>query len=228
MRASQKRRNGGAAIAPLSTLLPDDIKASIGDIVRSFLLTSGRLNGTCVYRAVIADGVFKSLGLPARLITGGLMYRAGFHRERDVIRFALPNNLGGYHPDGWLCGHVWHQLDGEIIDFSSGDWVAESEALALADLGASDLGFVEWEVEPPSYIWQSARSLTAKWKAHGVPQLGDAWYCGWGSRRPPADYLSHEVRMVTATLPYVENLILETKLCERIAEFRHVEMEDAA
>jgi hypothetical protein len=34
--------------------------------------------------------------------------------------------------------------------------------------------------------------------------------------------------MVTATLPYVENLILETKLCERIAEFRHVEMEDAA
>ena len=112
MRASQKRRNGGAAIAPSSTLLPDDIKATIGDIVRAFRITGE--TGTCVYRAVIADGVFRSLGLPVRMVTGGLIFRAGFHRERDVIRFALSNNLGGYHPDGWLCGHVWCSRNSRI------------------------------------------------------------------------------------------------------------------
>jgi hypothetical protein len=227
MKASNKPRNHASKSIILALTLPDDIKATIGDIVRAFRITGE--TGTCVYRAVIADGVFKSLGLPARLITGGLMYRAGFHRERDVLRFALPNNRGGYHPDGWLCGHVWHQLDGEIIDFSSGDWVKESYDLALNDLGASDLGFVEWEVEPPEYIWQSARSLTAKWKPHGVPRLGDAWYCGWGSSRSPADCLSLHQRYVTATLPHVENLILETKLCERIKMFRQESaLEDAA
>jgi hypothetical protein len=197
-------------------ILPDGIKVSIADIVRHFEFT-GRDCGTCVPRAMIADSVFRTLGITSRMVAGGLLVRVGYDVDRDTLRFALPNNLGGYYRDT-LIGHVWNEVGGEIADFSSGDWVAESHGCAVNDMGDQVFGDVAWEVEPPPFIWESARSLKNRWKPRGNPRLGDTWYGGWQGTRQP-DYASHDA-VVTKSAPHIETWIEELHLRGRIAAFR--------
>jgi len=198
--------------------LPDDIKISIADIVRHFEFTVQDC-GSCVARALIGDATFRTCGLSSRVVAGGMLYRAGHDPMRDTIRFCLMNQMGGYL-HGKLVGHVWNEIDAEIADFSSGDWVNESTGCAINDLGDTKYGLVEWHVDatPPPFIWQSARSLKSEWKPHGVPKLGHIWYSGWVGNRLP-DYTSHD-GVIAKAMPHITAWIKELQLHERIAAFR--------
>jgi hypothetical protein len=147
-----------------------------------------------------------------------MLYRGGFDRYRDTLRFCLANNLGGYF-QGYLCGHVWSELDGEIADFSCADWVEESADNAMYEFDQAKLGRIEWDTEPPAFVWQSARSLMTRWKPHGEPKLGDIWYSRWGSALPPPDYSRHN-EVVEMAMPYIERFVQELKIRERITTFR--------
>jgi len=232
MRACQKSRNGhpNKPTKTLMPVLPDDIKMSIAAIVRQFefRVKDRELVGSCFWRAILADAVFKSCHLNSRLVAGGMLYRAGYDPMRDTLRFCLPkNNLGGYLNDH-LVGHIWNEIDGEIADFSCGDWVAEAITQAQTDLFGHKLGFVEWESEaiPDEFLWQPARPLKSAWKTHGEPKLGRIWYTGWDRRRSP-DFTRDDGVIEMAT-PSIENYIEELRIRERIADFRaDVELEDA-
>jgi hypothetical protein len=169
--------------------------------------------------------VFKTLGIASRMVAGSLLFRVGYDVDRDTLRFAMPNNRGGYYRD-MLIGHVWNEVGGEIADFSAGDWVAESDACAVNDMGNPAFGVIAWEVEPPPFIWQSASSLKNGWKSRGNPALGKIWYGGWQGTRQP-DYASHQA-VVTKSEPHIEIGIAELHLRERIAASREGSEYDVA
>src|ERR1700733_3226769 len=123
-----RQRKLAPDLTPPVSCMPDDIKVSIALIARNFTFTAADSGGTCLARSVIGKAVLDLCGLPARIVSGGMLYRAGSHRVRDTLRFSMDTNQGGYI-HGALCGHVWNEADGDIIDFSAGDWVDEAENL---------------------------------------------------------------------------------------------------
>jgi hypothetical protein len=56
--------------------------------------------------------------------------------------------------------------DDDIVDISSGHWIAEAQVLfeTITEPADRKLGSVEWGVVPPEFIWQSAHSLKAPWR----------------------------------------------------------------
>jgi hypothetical protein len=142
MRASKRNRNRRGVVGPSDVpvkraaphsfpVMPDDLKIDIAHVVRTFCFT-GVDAGTCLARAAIGHAVLHACGLPARLIPGGMLYRCGPHRRRDILRFCLSDNRGGYlHTgnDAYLIGHVWVEVGDEIADFSVGDWQAEADLI---------------------------------------------------------------------------------------------------
>jgi hypothetical protein len=95
-------------------------------------------------RAHIGQIVLDQCGISSELKIGAMLYRVGPHRRRDTLRFCQPNNLGGYRDDAYLCGHAWLRVNDDIVDFSTGDW--HQDANALAEMELDDLGSVEWKV----------------------------------------------------------------------------------
>jgi hypothetical protein len=51
------------------------------------------------------------------------------------------------------CGHLWIEVDDDIVDFSSGHWIAEAQMLYETTTDPADrrLGPVEWSVAPPEF-----------------------------------------------------------------------------
>jgi hypothetical protein len=50
------------------------------------------------------------------------------------------------------------------------------------------LGRPQWTTPVPtpgSVVWQFAKELKARAKRHGVPEIGQVWYCGWRGHREP-------------------------------------------
>ena len=122
MRASKRSRNY-ATQSPSHLYLRDDVKADIARSVRTFALT--QFGGTCMMRAVTGNILLRELGLDAKLAVGAMLYRAGAEPIRDTMAYCHHNNVGRLI-DGGLCGHVWNELDGDIIDFSCGEWLGEA------------------------------------------------------------------------------------------------------
>jgi hypothetical protein len=81
--------------------LSDDITITIAHIVRTFEFT-GSDGGNCLARAVIGHATLRACGLRAKLVAGGLLYRAGPDPQRDTLRFCLSDGRGGFHDDGYL------------------------------------------------------------------------------------------------------------------------------
>jgi len=87
--------------------------------------------------------------------------------------------IGCIGPDGHLWGHVWLELGGDLIDFSTGDWAIRSTMFWQMMGEIPPL----WEVQPPSYVWRPKATL-ARWKSRGFPHKGDIWYGPWRGPKP--------------------------------------------
>ena len=133
------------------------------------------LGGTCWFRATIGAMALAHLGMRPQRMMGGMIFRAGPDERLDTVPFCGPSNHAQWIGDRPLF-HVWLEVDGDIIDFSCGDW--KSQELLVEEVsapgGEQPSRPIRWDVEPPDYIWQPADTLLGeRFKA---PPLGKIWY----------------------------------------------------
>src|SRR2546421_6568947 len=103
--------------------IPDDVRVDIASLVRSLdFSVNGLSSGLCLFRMLSGKCLFDILGLPASPVLGGMVYRAGPDRYRDVVSFCGSDNVGQLTDDGLLMGHWWLESGDDFIDFSCGDW----------------------------------------------------------------------------------------------------------
>ena len=186
MRASRRSRNAhlfarrvDQKTTTISTI-PHELRHDIADAVRSFNMVQA--GGTCLVRALTGNKLLNELGLAAVLVPGSAMYRAGTDPDADVVSYRGLGNVGYLTEDG-MFGHVWNELGGEIIDFSTGDWRREGDL--IVELYPDGLPPVRWQIEPPEFLWQPAHGLKSAWRPTGVPALGQFWYGRWASPKLP-------------------------------------------
>jgi hypothetical protein len=200
-------------------IVPDDLNCDIAGVVRAFesanIADDNLPDGNCMLRARIGHAVLTECGILSRVACGSLLYRVGKHRTRDRLRFCLPDNTGGYY-EGYACGHLWIEVNGDIVDFSSGHWVAEAQLLyeTTSDPADRKLGPMEWTVVPPEFIWQSAHSLKSPWRPRGQPTVGQMWYGPWWSGCSP-NFGVYD-RLMEETAPLIEQFVADAGLRERV------------
>ena len=201
-------------------VIPYELKCDIAGVVRAFEFVNaadGYLpGGNCMLRARIGHAVLTECGISSRVVCGALLFRVGKHRIRDMLRYCLPDNTGGYY-EGYACGHLWIEVDDDIVDFCSGHWVAEAQMLyeTTTDPDDGKLGPVEWSVVPPEFIWQSAHSLKVPWRPRGRPTVGHMWYGPWSGCSP--NYGVYD-RLMEETAPSNRGFVADARLRQRIAE----------
>jgi hypothetical protein len=98
---------------------------------------------------------------------------------------------------GGFFGHVWLDMDDELIDFSCGDWPNLDRRSELIDSG---LGPVQWDALPPTFVWATKHLFG--WQPHGSPQLGELWYGTWHGPTPDnfTDTLIEQVGHLATTI----------------------------
>ena len=149
--------------------VPDDIKADICRVVRSIQFT-GLAAGACAFRAGVAYLALRLLGWTPHFCVGGVLYRAGPDAMRDTMAFCGQGNAGQM-VYGHFVGHVWLEMEGELIDFTCGDWPHLDPRAELLDAG---LGAICWEAPPPTFVWMTRGLLD--WQPEGSPEIGKLWY----------------------------------------------------
>ena len=101
-------------------VIPYELKCDIAGVVRAFEFVNaadGYLpGGNSMLRARIGHAVLTECGISSRVVCGARLYRVGKHRIRDMLRYCLPDNTGGYY-EGYACGHLWIEVDDDIVDF---------------------------------------------------------------------------------------------------------------
>ena len=207
MRSSKRSRN--ARPAPM---IPHELKYDIARAVRAFTMTQA--GGTCMMRALTGNRLLNELGLPAHLVPGSVIYRAGPDPVADVVSYHGVGNVG-YFTEGGLYGHVWNELRGEIVDLSTGDWRREGDL--IVELFPDGLPPVQWQVEPPEFLWQPAGPLKSAWQPIGAPTLvGQFWYGPWASPKPPNyQEVSWAVNVAMgAVREEAQRLCLAERVCE--------------
>jgi hypothetical protein len=171
-----KRVEGHMMIGSHSAV-SDEIKVDICRVVRAIQF-AGLAGGTCLLRAGVGYVVLRLLGWSPRLCVGSALYRAGPSAMRDVLPFCGSGNTGQM-VDGGFLGHVWLEMDDELIDFSCGDWPDLDHRGELTDSG---LGPIQWDALPRPSSGQLgiclngnltvAHSLASCGMGHGtVPRL---------------------------------------------------------
>jgi len=92
--------------------------------------------------------------------------------------------------DDKLLGHYWLEHGRDIIDFSNGDWHGDmipETAINLNPDDPSDVGPIQWDVEPPDYFWLTSKEVRPI-RGKPVPPLGRPYYTGWAG--PPPSFWS--------------------------------------
>ena len=146
-----------------------------------------------------------------------MMYRAGADPIRDVLAFCGPHN-GGQLLDGHFLGHIWLEMDDELIDFSCGEWQHLDPRAELI----GGLPPIRWQSPPPTFIW-ATRALFP-WKSFGEPNTGEMWYGPWTGTPPDvADNLDMLIKN-TAIVRAVEKNLAQAKLPERTAASRRYQV----
>jgi hypothetical protein len=168
-RGRSRRRSGPVMMVSINSAIPTDIKCDIARCVRA--ITWPHSEQDCLTRALLGQWVLGVLGFDAQLTLGSLLFRAGPDPSRDVCAFHGPNNTGMLHANG-LMGHVWLEMDGEIIDFTAGDW--NSIIAGDADIEETNFGDIVWTTQPPEFVW--ANKPLFDWKPVGAPRRGECWY----------------------------------------------------
>ena len=170
-RRAHPPRDEGRMVLGSRSLYPDDIKADICRVVRAIYFIDNAAGNRCAVRAAIGWLTLRLLGLAPRLYVGSMLYRAGPHPLRDVVSFCGYGNTGQL-VDGGFAGHVWLEMDDELIDFTCGDWPHLDPAAALDD-AETRRGNIHWDIVPPTFVW-CTRALF-EWHSSGSPQMDEMW-----------------------------------------------------
>ena len=181
--AKVERRRDKRPARPI--IFPDDLRRDIAHTVRDVEFDTHAPGGLCFYRAIIGKQLLRLLGITADLCLGGVVYRAGPDPERDVVSFCGPGNVGQMI-DGKLFGHYWLEHGHDIIDFSAGNWRGDMTpelAIHLDPDDPSDVGPIQWDVEPPEYFWLPSKEARPI-RGEPAPPLGRPYYTGWAGAPP--------------------------------------------
>jgi hypothetical protein len=87
------------------SVINQELRSNIADIVRLFEFRGASAGGNCILRALIGHAPMRACRLKSRLVAVALSYRVGKHRQRDTSGFCQKNNLGGYI-DRQLVGYA--------------------------------------------------------------------------------------------------------------------------
>ena len=210
---------------PSPIIIPDDLRRDIAQTVRDVEFDSGTPGGRCFYRAIIGRKFLRSLGIAGDLCLGGMVYRAGSDPERDIVEFCGPGGVGQMI-DGKLMGHYWIEHGHDIIDFSAGDWrgdmIPELE-INLDPDDSSDLGPIQWDVEPPECLWLPSKGAKPI-RGEPTPPVGRAYYTGWAGPLPsfwgtPLEEVESALLLDSKTLAahfglYCQNYDLKERMSE--------------
>ncbi len=183
--------------------LPKNITDEIARIVHSVCFSNSQ-GGSCVLTARFGQIVLKQLGIDATLVYGGMMYRAS-HRSTGTLAMCHPQlRVGMVAPDGYMAGHVWLEALGCIIDFSSANWHFEDDVMVEQFGGGWGLFEIDWDFEPPDYIWKP-KAIVPRMRKAGVPKKGEYWYGSWAGPAPnlgnydlEADYRDYVAAQIEA------------------------------
>lgn len=124
------------------------------------------VGGSCMYYNLMAKAILDELGITTRLVHGGMVYRVGPDQLDGVFFCGADNQAAG------MMQHYWLETpDGQIIDFSSKEW-KESAAM---DVTATGLPPINWQVDPPPYIWTKRANVVDPNPGY-LPRIGKAFY----------------------------------------------------
>lgn len=204
--------------------LPDEIRRNIAAVVRSTNLFCG--GGTCVFRMLCGHVVMGGLGIQTKRAYGAMLYRAGPDPMRDVVAFCAEGNAGIWSEDQSM-GHAWLEHDGDLIDFSAGDWASQMDVVEALEAdysranGSVVMESVRFDVQPPEYVWQSARPLKEAWSPVGEPAIGKFWY-GPLSKRSihPSEVEREMMRIVQTVTPALGEAARDFRLAKQVADWR--------
>ena len=140
--------------------VPDDIEAVICGAVRS-IQSTGLAGGACAFRASVGYLALRLLGCKPHSCAGGVLYHAGPSAIRDTMAFCGRGNAGQI-VDGHFIGHVWLEMDHELIDFACGNWPHLDPRAELLDAG---LGPIRWYAPPPTFARLAAERFTRNRRA---------------------------------------------------------------
>jgi hypothetical protein len=141
--------------------LPVDVKTDVARFVRSLeWRAKGQQYGFCFFGAISALVTLTMLGVPATLVRGGMIYRAGPDPRRDVIAWCGPDNHLLLSTEETFFGHYWLVSGPDLIDFTVGDWRSDAKRhLRSASPEERALGPVQWTTPAlPDFFW-GARKL---------------------------------------------------------------------
>jgi hypothetical protein len=162
------------AILEESQWIPDDIKIDIAKVVRSVDWRSVIKDGYCFGRAATGHFLLTQLGIPAKLVFGGLVYRAGPDPSRDLLCYC--DGYGyGCMIKGKIFAHQWIQSNNDLVDFSVGDWREDGARPINAVEAEVSAGLVpiNWTApELPDFFWAPIHQFAQA----GHPELGEVRY----------------------------------------------------
>jgi len=188
-----------------------DIKAwrdQIAAAVRSVSFWAD--GGTCALRMAMGHLALTHLGLKPRPVIGGMVFRAGPDEMMDTVPFCGGSNYAEI-VNGRPLFHMWLDVDGDIVDFSCGDW--EAQESLIGDAGGTTtpdgqpLRPIQWDAKPPRYIWRPARTLAGEMGK--PPPIGTAWYRA-GFRIPVSQGGAHKEAELNAMFQRSNRGALET------------------
>jgi hypothetical protein len=174
--------------------------------------------GCCFGRAATGHLVLTELGIPSKLVFGGLLFRAGPDPLRDLLCFCGPNGQGCVIA-GKIFAHQWIQSGRNIVDFSVGDWREDAERPAneveAHQSGIKDFA-IQWTApELPDFVWTDREHLTQG----GHPAVGQARYTGF-TRNPPDVTSKLESVLFKQVQPQLGQAYEHYKLKERLSAAR--------
>jgi len=134
--------------------MPGDLQDDIANAARAVTMVPTE-GGYCVAINQLGYVVLRSCGLEPVMAMGSLIYRVGLDPVRDVVCFSGPGGAGCMH-GSTLLGHLWLEMDGDIIDFSSGDWKMTTTALcAYGPEPKLPLRYARLHALIDGYFWHS-------------------------------------------------------------------------
>jgi hypothetical protein len=197
----------GSMMVGSNSAIDDDVKADIARVVRSIIFKNAD-GGTCMWRNGIGYMTLRLLGFKPTVCVGGMLFRAGQDPLRDTVSFCGPGNKGQLVA-GHFVGHIWLEMDSELIDFTGADW----PSLDADTIELDNLGTIQWKVRPPVFVWATRKLFT--WQATGHPKLGEHWYGPWHGE-PLPDLFDELIQSVAPFGHTIITNLLAAKLPERL------------
>jgi hypothetical protein len=202
----------GTMMVGTRSCFDNGVKVDIARAVRSVQFV-GVDGGTCMWRNGLGYLALRLLGFEPKVCVGGMLYRARNNELRDTVSFCGPGNAGQMFHSSFV-GHIWLQLDDEIIDFTGGDWPSLDAGVHQLD----NMGPIQWRVRPPTFVWASRKLFD--WKPVGRPKLGELWYGRW-SGEPVPSLFDNLVDQVVPLAPSIITNLRSAKLPERVVDVLH-------